>query len=68
MYFSSVQAALYMDGHGAYVWTAYALTLLVLVVLLVTPILRQQRVLRELRGELRRASARATKPDLETRT
>ena len=30
MYFSSFSELLYMDGHGSYVWIAYASTLLVL--------------------------------------
>jgi heme exporter protein C len=47
-------AALTMDGHGAYVWSAYALSLLVLVYDVSAPLRRQRRLLRELRGEARR--------------
>lgn len=54
MYFDSLRAALLMDGHGAYVWSAYALALLVLLLLIVHPRRRQRRLLREVRGEMRR--------------
>jgi heme exporter protein D len=56
MYFDSLGAALVMDGHGAYVWSAYAISLLVLVLLVIAPVRRQRRLLRELRGEARRAA------------
>lgn len=58
MYFDSVQAALLMDGHGAYVWVAYAITALVLTQLLVWPFRSRQRLLRELRAEQRRNEIR----------
>lgn len=58
MYFDSLQAALEMDGHGSFVWSAYGITLLVLGLTIVLPLLRQRRLLRELRGEVRRAAAR----------
>ncbi len=58
MYFESVQAAITMDGHGAYVWAAYGITALVLVQLLLWPFRGRQRFLRELRAEQRRSEAR----------
>ncbi len=54
MYFDSIHAALVMDGHGAFVWAAYAITALVLVYLLLAPVLRSRRLRRELAGEIRR--------------
>lgn len=54
MYFDSLGAALAMDGHGAFVWSAYAITLLVLAVLLIVPGRRRRRLLREIGGELKR--------------
>jgi heme exporter protein D len=54
MYFDSLHAVLAMDGHGAYVWSAYGLSVLVLVILLVNPRRRQRRLLREVQAELRR--------------
>jgi heme exporter protein D len=54
MYFDSLGAALFMDGHGAYVWSAYAISLLVLVLLVRSPRRRQQTFLRHLAGEQKR--------------
>lgn len=54
MYFDSLGAALLMDGHGPYVWSAYLTSLLVLGFLVIYPRRRQRRLLREVRGELRR--------------
>ena len=54
MYFDSLGAALAMDGHGVFVWSAYAVTLLVLVFLLIAPARRRRRLLREIDGELKR--------------
>lgn len=66
MYFDSFSEALFMAGHGAYVWGAYGLSLSVLGFLLLSPVLRQRRLMRELRGELRRAAASgADEPGVE---
>ena len=54
MYFDSIDALLYMDGHGGFVWGAYGITLLVLLLLVIAPMRRQRRLLTELAGELRR--------------
>ena len=60
MYFHSLGAALAMDGHGAYVWSAYAITLLVLCVVLVAPGRRRRRLLRRVEGELKRSRGAPT--------
>jgi heme exporter protein C len=44
MYFESLSAVLQMDGHGAYVWSAYAISLLVLALLMTLPLRRRRRV------------------------
>ena len=54
MYFDSVDAALAMDGHGGFVWAAYAICLLVLALVLVAPRRRQKRFLMQLAGEQKR--------------
>ena len=54
MYFDSLQAMLHMDGHGPFVWAAYAITCLVLVLMLLMPGRRSRRQLRQRAGELRR--------------
>jgi len=43
MYFESIAAAMDMDGHGVYVWLAYAITVSLLIGLLWVPA-RQLRV------------------------
>ena len=55
MYFDSFEAIVHMDGHGAFVWAAYAITALVLVMILLAPRLRARGALRRVAGELRRA-------------
>ncbi|WP_372758855.1 heme exporter protein CcmD [Litorivivens sp.] len=57
MYFDSVSALLQMDGHGSYVWSAYGITALTLIALLVAPLQRKKRQLRELRAHYRREQA-----------
>lgn len=54
MYFESLSAALAMDGHGAFVWSAYAITAVVLLGMLIAPWRRQRRTLRQLAGQLKR--------------
>jgi heme exporter protein D len=54
MYFDSFEAALTMAGHGAFVWSAYAITMVVLAIILLAPRRRRIRYLRELAGELKR--------------
>ncbi len=57
MYFETFQAALTMDGHGVYVWAAFAITLVVLAALVITPLRRTRQLQRELAGQYRRAAA-----------
>ncbi|MEP6897676.1 MAG: heme exporter protein CcmD [Rhodanobacter sp.] len=47
-----------MGGYAAYVWPAYAVFFIVLVVDTLAPRLRRRRVLRELRARIARQSAR----------
>lgn len=56
MYFDTWRDALEMAGHGQYVWPAYGIALLVVVYLVFSPVRRQRRLLRELRGEQRRSA------------
>ena len=66
MYFDSLGAALSMDGHGAYVWSAYAISLLVLVLLVRAPRRRQRTFLRHLAGEQkRRQQGQTAKSEVE---
>ena len=51
-----------MGGYGGYVWTAYAVFFIVLVFDAVSPVLQKRRTLRELRGRLRRAEGKRSRP------
>ena len=59
MYFESWHAALVMDGHGGFVWAAYAITAAGVALLLAYPAWSQRRQLRQLAVTLRRAEAQA---------
>lgn len=48
-----------MSGYGAYVWSAIAIFVVTLAIDAVAPLLKRRRVLRELRGRLRRAQKRS---------
>jgi len=54
MYFQNFEQLLHMDGHGAFVWAAYTITVLVLIAILLAPGRRQRRFLTQLAGELKR--------------
>ena len=43
-----------MDGYGFYIWTSYALALIVLVANLIAPMITRKRLFRELTGAIRR--------------
>ena len=57
MYFESLSAVWYMDGHGLYVWLAYALTMLPLVIMVWLPLKRIRQHWRWLQAEQRRSAA-----------
>ena len=59
MYFDSFEALLAMDGHGVFVWSAYLVTALVIAYMLLSPLRRRRRLLRELAGAQRRAQGAA---------
>ncbi len=65
MYFDSLNALLYMEGHGAFVWAAYFITGAVVALLLLAPQRRQRRFLRQLSGEIRRQQGAAVAIDEE---
>ncbi len=66
MYFDSLQAVIDMDGHGAFVWAAYAITLAVLLLMLAAPRRRARQQMRRLAGELRRQEGAPTPSAEET--
>ena len=62
MYFESLAAVWHMDGHGFYVWLAYALTALPLVIMVWLPLKRMRQHWRWLQAEQRRVVAGTEAP------
>ncbi|CAH0990386.1 hypothetical protein SIN8267_00478 [Sinobacterium norvegicum] len=54
MHFDSMQALIEMNGHGSYVWTAYAIAFVVLLSLIVQPLRAKKQFIRVQKNELRR--------------
>ena len=57
MYFESLAEVWHMDGHGFYVWLAYTLTVLPLVIMVWLPLKRIRQHWRWLQAEQRRSAA-----------
>lgn len=62
MYFDNMQAVLSMGGHGIYVWSAYAVTAVVIAAVLIAPMHRRRRMLRDLLDQQRRTRGGAMNP------
>ena len=57
MYFESLAAVWHMDGHGFYVWLAYAFTVVPLALMVWLPLKRIRQRWRWLKAEHRRSEA-----------
>ena len=57
MYFDSLSAALYMDGHGVFVWSAYLIAMTVVAFMVAAPRFRERRFLKDLEGQHRRLAS-----------
>ncbi len=67
MYFDSFAALLRMDGHGFYVWLAYAVALCVIIGLLLIPVLQKKRFVRAFNQTTKRQRPAApAKHELDT--
>ena len=62
MYFESLAELWHMDGHGFYVWLAYALTALPLVIMVWLPLKRMRQHWCWLQAEHRRSAAATQTP------
>jgi heme exporter protein D len=49
-----------MGGYAGYVWSAYAVFFIVLAIDAIAPMLQRRRALKELRGRMRRETAKKT--------
>ena len=54
MYFDSVADALAMGGHGAFVWSAYGITFLIIFFVLLRPVMSTRTLNAVIRHEARR--------------
>ncbi|WP_417596804.1 heme exporter protein CcmD [Oceanospirillum sp.] len=54
MYFDSFSEFLNMGGHGLYVWMAYGLSAVLLVINVVLPIMHKRQLIKEQMRKLRR--------------
>lgn len=54
MIYASVDELLHMNGHGAYVWVSYGVTVLALLWLTAAPLLRRRRLLADIARRARR--------------
>lgn len=45
--FESMADFIAMNGHGAYVWASYAITLIVLIVLVISPVLQKKAFIKQ---------------------
>lgn len=63
MQFDSLTALWEMGGHGAYVWSAYAISIAGLVALIVIPLQRSRRIINEIGSGEQRRAARARAAD-----
>lgn len=52
--FPDVQSFLWMDGHGPFVWGCYGVTFAALALLLVEPIVRRKRFIKQQQGLVQR--------------
>ena len=57
MAFKSFAEFVAMGGHGPYIWTAYGVTLVLILYMLAAPVLRQRRFVREERRRHLRSGA-----------
>ncbi|MFT3931499.1 MAG: heme exporter protein CcmD [Spongiibacteraceae bacterium] len=63
MQFDSLTAVWAMGGHGAYVWSAYVISIVTLVAIIAIPVQRSRRIVDEIRSGEQRRAARARSAD-----
>ncbi|AMO56313.1 hypothetical protein GZ77_05805 [Endozoicomonas montiporae] len=51
MYFDNLASLLHMDGHGLFVWSAYLISLVVVLWNLVSPLVAHRRVLKTIKRQ-----------------
>ncbi|MEP1471799.1 MAG: heme exporter protein CcmD [Halieaceae bacterium] len=59
MYFDSLSAALHMDGHGVFVWSAYLISMSVVAFMLAAPRVRERKLIKNLAAQQRRLAGQS---------
>jgi heme exporter protein D len=62
MYFDNLSAALTMDGHGVFVWSAYLIATVAIALILALPRRKERKILLQLAGEIRRQQTQTESP------
>ena len=68
MQFSTLSEVIHMGGHGPYVWSAYAVSLVALLLLAYLPRRKQRRLLRRVVEQQRLASKRVQQTNSQSMT
>ncbi|MFT5579496.1 MAG: heme exporter protein D [Paraglaciecola psychrophila] len=68
MQFDSFSALMAMDGHGIFVWPAYAIGVVVLLALVIHPLLKQRRFFRDYAMRLKREQRAAQRSGEHSQT
>lgn len=53
MYFEDFASLVHMDGHGVYVWSTYAIGLLIIAYNVISPLLARRRITGQIRRQVR---------------
>jgi heme exporter protein D len=62
MYFDSLQQLIWMNGHGVYVWSSFAISAVVMIGLIVTPLRQKQAAIKNIELQIKlQASQQAAK-------
>ena len=62
MYFDSLQQLIWMNGHGIYVWSSFAISAVIMIGLVVKPLRQKQAAMRNIELQIKlQASKQAAK-------
>jgi len=62
MYFDSLQQLIWMNGHGIYVWSSFAISAVIMIGLIVKPLRQKQAAMRNIELQIKlQASKQAAK-------
>lgn len=53
MYFDSIQQLIFMDGHGIYVWSAFSISLVVMIGLMIKPLRQKKQAFKNIQLQIK---------------